>query len=205
LTTGLMLLPSILSGKPHLILIDHRLQVFLVIMALWVVLEARGSNQVMLHNEQRQHTWLPYVMSASMLCLFLTSLTERALSEITPFTILSIIGAIMMIAGVLLRYFAIRTLGNYFLDDVTVISGQPLITTGIYSRLRHPSEAGNLCIASGAAFLPGSWIGLAIAIFLVLPIVIIRIKLEDRMLMNHYPDTFPAYQQDVPALLPFKL
>lgn len=202
LTLGLMLLPSILLGVPNLILNDRRFACFLLIIAFWVILESTGSNQVMIHNVQRQYRWLPYLMSITMLILFLASLTERALSETTPFTRPAIIGAVSMITGVLLRYLAIRTLGTYFLDDIVLVPGQVLVTTGIYSHLRHPSETGNLCIASGSALLLGSTIGGILFLALILPIVIIRIKLEDQLLMQHFPDTSSTYVHDVPALLP---
>ena len=204
LTLGLMLLPSIVLGVPHLALIDHRLQIFLVIISVWVILEARGSTQIISPDVQTQAKWLPYVMGASLLLLFMASLTERALTGVTPFSIMPIMGGIMMSIGVLLRQLAIRELGNYFLDDVAIIAGQPLVTTGIYGHLRHPSEAGNLCIAFGCSLLLGSRIGLLIGLFLLLPIVLKRIQLEDRLLMRYYPDQFREYSRSIPALIPYK-
>ena len=203
LNLGLMLLPSIVLGVPHLALIDHRLQIFLVIISVWVILEARGSTQIISPDVQRQAKWLSYVMGVSLLLLFMASLTERALTGVTPFTIVPFIGSIMMSLGVLLRQLAIRKLGNYFLDDIAIIAGQPLMTTGIYNYLRHPSEAGNLCIAFGCSLLLGSRIGLLICIFLVLPIVLKRIQLEDRLFMRHFPDQFRDYSRNVPALIPW--
>ena len=204
LTLGLMLLPSIVLGVPHLALIDHRLQIFLVIISVWVILEARSSTQIISPDVQTQAKWLPYVMGASLLLLFMLSLTERALTTVTPFSIVPIMGGIMMSIGVLLRQLAIRKLGDYFLDDVAIIAGQRLVTTGIYSHLRHPSEAGNLCIAFGCSLLLGSRIGLLICIFLVLPIVLKRIQLEERLLMSHFPHQFRAYSQKVSALIPWR-
>ncbi len=203
LTLGLMLLPSIVLGVPHLALIDHRLQIFLVIISVWVILEARGSTQIINPDVQTQAKWLPYVMGVSLLLLFMLSLTERALTGITPFSIMPILGGIMMSLGILLRYLAIRELGDYFLDDVAIIAGQLLVTTGIYSHLRHPSEAGNLCIAFGCSLLLGSQIGVLLCIFLVLPIVLKRIQLEDPLLMSHFPEQFRDYSRNVPALIPW--
>lgn len=193
-----------LLGVPHVILLDGRLLSFLLIISLWVILAAADSDRVVLHSQQTRGRWLPYLLSFAMLSVFLTSLTERAINGITPFTLPAIIGAMAMIAGICLRRLAIHHLGAYFLDEVAIAPGQVLITTGIYNHLRHPSEAGNLCIAFGCTLLLGSLIGFFVASCILLPVVLIRIQYEDRLLMQHYPEQFPSYAQTVPALFSFK-
>lgn len=202
LNLALMLLPSILLGVPKLVLSDRRLIAFLVIISFWVILAANESDKTLIHSQQTQARWLPYLMSIAMLSVFLVSLTEEALKGATAFTIPAIIGGIAMIVGVILRRLAVHELGAYFLDEVAVVSGQSLIRTGIYSRVRHPSETGNLCIAFGCPLLLGSFIGLIVSTCILLPVVLIRIHYEDRLLMQHYPAQFPTYSRDVPVLFP---
>jgi protein-S-isoprenylcysteine O-methyltransferase len=107
-----------------------------------------------------------------------------------------------MVAGLTLRYFAIRTLGSFFLNEVAVMPKQSLVTHGIYGSLRHPSETGTVCLAFGGATLLGSQYGLAASTLLLLPFLIWRTRLEDRMLRNHYAMEFGRYAADVPAFLP---
>lgn len=202
LNLALMLLPSILLGVPKLVLSDRRLMLFLVIISFWVILAANESNRPFLQSQQTQARWLPYLMSMAMLSVFLVSLTEQALKGATAFTILAFIGGVIMLLGVILRRLAVHELGAYFLDEVAVVSGQSLIRTGIYSRLRHPSETGNLCIAIGCPLLLGSFIGFIVSTCILLPVVLIRIYYEDHLLMQHYPEQFSAYSRDVPALFP---
>lgn len=204
LNLGLMLLPSVLLGVPQLALVDRRLASFLMMISFWVILEAIGSNRLHFHTVKAQARWLPYLMSAVMFAVFMASLSESALNGVTAFNILATIGGVLMLIGVLLRQLSTRELGNYFLDDVAVVAGQTLVTTGIYSQLRHPSETGNLCIAFGSSLLLGSLIGLLLCLFLLLPIVLFRIQLEDRLLMRHYPDEFRDYKHNVPALIPWR-
>lgn len=64
LNLGLMLLPSILSGVPQLVLVDRRLATFLLIISLWVILDSSGSEREYVHGLQIQARWLPYLMSA---------------------------------------------------------------------------------------------------------------------------------------------
>ena len=205
LNLGLMLLPFLVLGVPQLVLSDSRLISFLLIISFWVMLAAGDSERIVIQGQQTQARWLPYLLSFAMLSVFLTSLTERAINGATPVTILAIIGGITMSVGVLLRRLAVHALGSHFLDELAIVPGQALVTTGIYNRLRHPSEAGNLCIAFGSPLLLGSLIGFLVAICVLLPVALIRIQLEDRLLMQHYPDKFTAYSQNVPALFSFKL
>lgn len=200
---GLMLLPSIVLGVPSLVLNDWRLAIFVLLVSLWIILEAvASSKQHHVNHGQTSTQWLPTLMSAAMLFVFLASLTEQALIGVSPFTIPSIIGCVAIVTGMILRFRAIRRLGCYFLDDVIIVDGQSLVTTGIYQHMRHPSEAGNLCIALGSSLLLGSLIGLLSCLVLVLPIVRTRIRLEDNLLLEHYPDSFASYVHDVPALFP---
>ncbi|MHC4974293.1 MAG: methyltransferase family protein [Planctomycetota bacterium] len=79
---------------------------------------------------------------------------------------------------------------------------RPLVTHGIYARMRHPSETGTLLIAAGAAALLASPTALVIVVLWITPCVLRRIRLEDRLLARHFPTAFAVWAKRVPALLP---
>lgn len=114
----------------------------------------------------------------------------------------SIAGLLLMIAGALLRYLAIRTLRWQFTSAAVV--EQPtrqLVERGVFRHLRHPSELGLLLFASGAALTTGSWLASAGAVALFVT-SLVRIHWEDQQLALAWPATFASYRQRVPALLP---
>jgi len=112
------------------------------------------------------------------------------------------IGAALMVVGATSRWLSIRTLGKFFLNDVAVVPGQPLMTRGIYRVVRHPSELGTLCLVLGAVTLRESMPGLIAFLVLLLPGVLRRTRLEDAVLRCHHPAAFALYVCDVGGLIP---
>ncbi|HEY4238424.1 MAG TPA: isoprenylcysteine carboxylmethyltransferase family protein [Kofleriaceae bacterium] len=87
----------------------------------------------------------------------------------------SAIGAVILVGGIALRLWAIRTLGDAF---ATAIAPRRIVRTGPYRWLRHPSELGLVLAAAGGAVWLGSALGLAVAALLV-PLSIVRARREN--------------------------
>ena len=182
---------------------NPRIVVFLSIVGAWHFVEGMASAaSARLPLKSLGPQRLPLAIGLFLLITFWVSLTDTASSVSAPFGAGAVAAAVLMMAGIALRYLSLRTLGAFFLNEVAVLPGQPLVTRGIYARLRHPSETGTICLAFGGAFVLGSAIGLATATLLLLPCLIWRTRLEDRMLRNHYVTEFGRYAQEVPAFLP---
>ena len=60
-----------------------------------------------------------------------------------------VLGIILIMIGVALRYWAIRTLGSDFTEVICMPSRK--VTTGPYRFMKHPSYVGSLCIVAGGA------------------------------------------------------
>lgn len=86
--------------------------------------------------------------------------------------------------GVLLRVLAIRALGDGFTSETVLAPGRPVVRTGIYALLRHPSDIGLLLFTAGLVGLSGSLLAIAPALLLVVPSAIARMVQEDRLLAN---------------------
>lgn len=112
------------------------------------------------------------------------------------------VSLILMVLGLILRSWAVLTLGRFFTWHVSVQSGQYVIQNGPYRFIRHPSYTGALLIyLSGPIFLHAYWTTLlAIA---VLPIAFIRrIHLEETLLQRRLGEEYLRYCQRVKALVP---
>jgi protein-S-isoprenylcysteine O-methyltransferase Ste14 len=71
------------------------------------------------------------------------------------------VGLVIMVGGVLLRGWSFKTLGEYFTFNVMVSSDQPVVTSGPYRLLRHPSYTGLLMFSAGIGVASANWVGLA--------------------------------------------
>src|SRR5437763_11578167 len=66
-------------------------------------------------------------------------------------------GVVLFIAGLLLRWWAIITLGRFFTVDVTIEKDHELVERGPFRMVRHPSYTGVLLAFVGLALSLGNW------------------------------------------------
>jgi len=67
------------------------------------------------------------------------------------------VGLSMILLGSLLRRYCWRTLGQYFTGDVRARADQPVIRTGPYRLVRHPSYTAGIMMFVGIGLALGSW------------------------------------------------
>jgi protein-S-isoprenylcysteine O-methyltransferase Ste14 len=116
---------------------------------------------------------------------------------------LSLLGGALMVVGILLRAAAMRALGGRFVTGVRAAPRKELVVHGLYATLRHPSETGLICLAAGAALLLGSNAALLVFGLALLPLVVIRVRYEDKGLRSLYGRDYADYSAKVPGLIPF--
>jgi protein-S-isoprenylcysteine O-methyltransferase Ste14 len=114
-----------------------------------------------------------------------------------------VLGAGLMIGGAALRGRAIQQLRERFVTSSVKEGEAPLLQTGAYAWMRHPSETGLLLIVTGAAVLLESSAAAAFTAFALIPLTLLRIRLEERGLSDVYGAEFRTYRKRVPALIPF--
>jgi protein-S-isoprenylcysteine O-methyltransferase Ste14 len=114
----------------------------------------------------------------------------------------AITGLALMWAGFALRFWAVRTLGRFFRVEVTVDTGQTLVETGPYARLRHPSYTGLLVVYLGLGICLDSYLSVAAVVLLPLAAVVNRIDHEERMLRRELGEPYRAYSTRTARLIP---
>jgi protein-S-isoprenylcysteine O-methyltransferase Ste14 len=187
-----LVLPPWLLGRPPS---DARAICFLGLATAFCISELTAGHAERVAGSQR----LPLATGVGLLASFWAGLLQVA-GEASP--VLSGLGGLSMCVGITLRRRAMQALGRWFRSDLRVDAGQPLVTHGIYARMRHPSETGTLLIAGGAATLLASPAALAIVALWITPCVFRRVRKEDCLLAHHFPTRFAAWAERVPALLP---
>lgn len=105
-------------------------------------------------------------------------------------------------SGVVLRTWAIVTLGRFFTYDVTIQPGHRVVTAGPYRWVRHPSYTGGQVGLLGLGVALGS--AAAVFALVVVPLigVLIRIRHEERTLRTALGAEYDAYAARTPRLLP---
>jgi protein-S-isoprenylcysteine O-methyltransferase Ste14 len=110
--------------------------------------------------------------------------------------------AAALAAGAALRLAALRRLGDRFVTGTVADPGRPLVTDGVYRRVRHPSEAGLLLAAAGGAVLLRSLAAALLLAAVVLPLAVLRARREDGALAAAHGEAHAAWRRRAGMLLP---
>ena len=96
----------------------------------------------------------------------------------------------LVLLGSILFVWARRTLGRHYSGHVSVKKEQELVQSGPYRIIRHPAYAGYLFMTFGLALGYSSLLGFVSTLLILLPAAIYRIRVEDRMLAEHFGTQF---------------
>jgi protein-S-isoprenylcysteine O-methyltransferase Ste14 len=113
-------------------------------------------------------------------------------------------GAILALAGVVLRLYSVASLGRWFELRVTTAAEQPVIEAGPYRLVRHPSYAGGLLTVLGVQLMMVSWAAVACFV-LAWPGFAYRIRVEESALVRDLGDPYRDYMKRTKRLVPFVL
>ena len=112
-------------------------------------------------------------------------------------------GLAMMGFGLVFRWWSIRVLAQYFTVDVNVRDDHELIRKGPYRWLRHPSYTGALMTFYGFALALGNLASLLVLLASVTLSFLWRMRIEERVLAEAFPDAYPQYMRETWRLIPF--
>ncbi len=113
-----------------------------------------------------------------------------------------LVGLILILSGYGLMFTALFTLRKNYSSTLVIREDHQLITHGVYRYVRHPIYLGVLIVAAGFTVLAGSLRGFLI-MALLLPILLVRIRLEERLLLAAFGEQYQRYQNRTRKLIPF--
>ncbi len=111
-------------------------------------------------------------------------------------------GLVVFLAGIGLRGWSFAALGRYSTYGIVVSPAQPVVATGPYRWLRHPSYTGGLLICSGAGLMSANWAGVAAMTLLPLAVTVWQIHTEEHALLTGLGERYRAYACDRKRLVP---
>ncbi len=112
------------------------------------------------------------------------------------------VGLVFLIVGAILRVGPMFFLGDRFTWPLAAQREHPLLTSGLYRTIRHPSYAGALVGAVGWVLLFRSGLGL-ILVALLFPFFLPVIAAEEALLQAEFGEAYAAYRRRTWRLIPF--
>lgn len=113
-----------------------------------------------------------------------------------------ILGLALTILGIALRQWAVLMLGQFFTVQVQVHSDQTVVDTGPYRWVRHPSYTAIIISFLGIGVALGNW--LSIAALIIVPTIglVIRIRVEERVLLDALGEPYRQFSASRARLIP---
>jgi protein-S-isoprenylcysteine O-methyltransferase Ste14 len=186
---------------------SNGMDIFSIIWILWflsevglnILLRSKMPNSQETDKNSIRIIWITIILSVTA-GVFAAIKTNIPLVETN---LLKYIGLILIIAGVVVRFTAIRTLGKFFTVNLAIDSEHRLIDTGLYKYIRHPSYTGSLLSFLGLAVYFNNWICLPVILVPIITVFIFRINIEEKLLIQQPGLNYSEYIKRTKRLIPF--
>jgi protein-S-isoprenylcysteine O-methyltransferase Ste14 len=109
----------------------------------------------------------------------------------------------ILLVGILLRWWAIHSLGSFFTVNIAVHQGHRLITAGPYAIIRHPSYTGLFIELFALALTFQHVVSLSLIMIAATIALMKRINIEERVLGNILGAEYRSYHQQTYCLFPY--
>ena len=146
--------------------------------------------------------WVPNVLGAVIAVWVLLQLLPIDLSSLRvggPW--IRVLGVAVLVPATAFTLWARVVLGTMWSSTPTAKQGHELRTDGPYTITRHPIYTGMLGMVTGTALAArlGRWIPVLVAAAVI---VELKIRAEEQLLMETFPDRYPQFRSRVPQLIP---
>jgi protein-S-isoprenylcysteine O-methyltransferase Ste14 len=113
------------------------------------------------------------------------------------------VGLAIAIASAAFAAWAMWSLGKSYGIRMDLFEGHRLVTSGPYRLTRHPMYLGIVSFHIGATLAMQSLLLLVITLAYVIPLTVMRIRAEDKVLAEGFGEEFRTFTGRVPTLVPF--
>ena len=114
----------------------------------------------------------------------------------------SIVGLALVVIGLTIELVAAGTLRRFYSSTLVIREGHQLITHGVYRFARHPIYLGAFMVCIGVPLCVSSLYGL-LTMSALIPLILNRIRIEERMLTDEFGDAYRTYKEATSKLIPF--
>jgi protein-S-isoprenylcysteine O-methyltransferase Ste14 len=174
---------------------------FMLVFTSWLWVEASFANHQSAIT-QRERLWR-LAFAIMIYGGLLITLLEFARGPRETNLILTCIGLLLAVLGVLLRFTAINALGKFFTYELRVDPEQQLIQGGPYRYVRHPGYAGVLLLLAGLPLIFQNWYGFIWLGVVCSSFMLVRVPQEESLLLEAFGDLYREYMKRTKRFIPF--
>lgn len=166
------------------------------------ILELRTSRVTVRGPVQEKFTFWWFMLCGTL--MFVGALVEYFWRERTASWALLAVGAVSAAASFLVRRRAIANLGQFWSLHVEIRENHQFVQSGPFRWMRHPTYFSMILELLSVALILNAVATAAVVTLLFVPALLVRLRIEERALVEKFGPTYEAYQLRTPALIPYK-
>lgn len=113
-----------------------------------------------------------------------------------------VVGLTVTVLGIALRQWSVFILGTFFTVQVQVRTDQTVVDSGPYRWVRHPSYSAIIVSFVGIGVALENWLSLAALIVVPTIGLVVRIRIEERVLLDALGEPYRRFSQGRARLIP---
>jgi protein-S-isoprenylcysteine O-methyltransferase Ste14 len=149
---------------------------------------------------RRGEGWV-VIQGVILVAIFLAGLTEAPFAG-DGWTIVSVVGAVLMVVGGAFAILGVRSLGKGLTALPHPRAGSELVSSGVYRIVRHPIYGGLVMGALGYGLVMHALVTAIVGSLVLLVFFRLKSAREEVWLEQRYPG-YPAYRAKTRRMLPF--
>ena len=176
-----------------------------VFVAIWVLAAISTKRTVYRESRAQRLRYWVLLVTAYFLLIYGRQLPYPLNLRIIPHAgLIAWTGAVLCIAGLLFALWARLILGRNWSGMVTLKEGHELVEHGPYRFVRHPIYTGMLAMFFATALVQRHLAGF-VGVLLMFASFWIKLGLEENLMLQQFPERYPAYRQRTKRIIPFVL
>ena len=112
------------------------------------------------------------------------------------------LGVLLLIFALIVFYYAHKDLGSNWSPSLEVYESHALVTNGIYGYIRHPMYATQWIFSVAQILLLQNWIAGPASLAVFIPFYLLRVKAEEKMMLDQFGDQYREYMNRTGAVIP---
>jgi len=180
---------------------------YLIFLLVSTIYRVRMRERILSINMERGKIyarWTLKVLFVSYIVIIIFTVTEYFIYKREINFIVTTIGLVSYLLGLLGRSIPVKILGKYWSPHIEIRETQKLIKERLYKYMRHPYYFFFIFEIAGFPLIPNSYYSFLLVLLLYIPLLLIRIHYEEKVLIGKFGQAYLDYKKETYALLPIK-
>ena len=141
------------------------------------------------------HKWTFTLFFLAHFIVVIGSILEYLLFKREIIALVTAIGLILYLSGLILRNWSIKTLGKYWSIYIEIRKNQQLIRNGPYKKIRHPAYLSMILEVCGIPLIVNAYFIFLFAVVVYIPLILMMKHLEEKEHLRLFGPAYLTYKK----------